>query len=103
MDLESTHSESVASESMSEMEGKWACPMHPEEQSDEFGECSICGMDLVEKSEVPTETASVWTCPMHPEVQSDEFGECSICGMDLVEKAGAPSEGTSAWVLSDAS
>ena len=27
----------------------WACPMHPEEQSDEFGECSICGMDLVEK------------------------------------------------------
>ena len=70
-------------------EGKWVCPMHPEEQSDEFGECSICGMDLVERAEVstPVETAaSKWVCPMHPEEQSDEFGECSICGMDLVEK-----------------
>ena len=63
--------------------------MHPEVQSDEFGECSICGMDLVERAEAsaPPETAaSVWSCPMHPEVQSDEFGECSICGMDLVQK-----------------
>ena len=63
--------------------------MHPEEQSDEFGECSICGMDLVERAEAstPTETiATKWVCPMHPEVQSDEFGECSICGMDLVKK-----------------
>ena len=70
-------------------EGKWVCPMHPEEQSDEFGECSICGMDLVERAEAstPTETiATKWVCPMHPEVQSDEFGECSICGMDLVKK-----------------
>ena len=73
----------------SEAEGKWVCPMHPEEQSDEFGECSICGMDLVERAEAstPTETiATKWVCPMHPEVQSDEFGECSICGMDLVKK-----------------
>ena len=86
MDLEPTHSEILASESISEMEEKWVCPMHPEEQSDEFGECSICGMDLVERAEMPTETASAWTCPMHPEVQSEEFGECPICGMDLVEK-----------------
>ena len=74
---------------VSEAEGKWVCPMHPEEQSDEFGECSICGMDLVERAEAstPTETiATKWVCPMHPEVQSDEFGECSICGMDLVKK-----------------
>ena len=73
----------------SEAEGKWVCPMHPEEQSDEFGECSICGMDLVERAEAstPTETiATKWVCPMHPEEQSDEFGECSICGMDLVKK-----------------
>ena len=74
----------IASEPISETEGKWSCPMHPEVQSDEFGECSICGMDLVEKQE--TETGGKWSCPMHPEVQSDEFGECSICGMDLVEK-----------------
>ena len=89
MDLESTHSDSVGSESVSGTEGKWVCPMHPKVQSDEFGECSICGMDLVEKAKAsaPAETtASVWTCPMHPKVQSDEFGECSICGMDLVEK-----------------
>ena len=80
---------SVASESMSGTEAKWACPMHPEEQSEEFGECSICGMDLVEKAKAsaPVETApSVWACPMHPEEQSEEFGECSICGMDLIEK-----------------
>ena len=64
-------------------------PDASEEQSDEFSECSICGMDLVERAEAstPTETAaSTWVCPMHPEEQSDEFGECSICGMDLVEK-----------------
>ena len=89
MDLESTHADSIGSESASDTEGKWVCPMHPEVQSDEFGECSICGMDLVEKAKAaaPAETtAAVWSCPMHPEVQSDEFGECSICGMDLVEK-----------------
>ena len=83
------HPESVASKSMSGTEAKWACPMHPEEQSEEFGECSICGMDLVEtaKASAPVETApSVWACPMHPEEQSEEFGECSICGMDLIEK-----------------
>ena len=89
MDLESTHSDVVASESGAETDGKWACPMHPAEQSDEFGECSICGMDLVEKAEAPSETsetAFVWTCPMHPQIKQSEFGECSICGMDLVEK-----------------
>ena len=89
MDLEPTHPETIASESMSETAEKWVCPMHPEEQSDEFGECSICGMDLVEKSETSSEKSSVWVCPMHPEEQSDEFGECSICGMDLVEKQSA--------------
>ena len=70
--------------------------MHPEEQSDEFGECSICGMDLVERAEVSTPvaetTTSLWVCPMHPEEQSDEFGECSICGMDLVEKQSATAD-----------
>ena len=80
---------SVGAESVSDTAGKWVCPMHPEVQSEEFGECSICGMDLVEKAKAsaPAETtASVWTCPMHPKVQSEEFGECSICGMDLVKK-----------------
>ena len=82
-------SDGIGSKSASEVEGKWVCPMHPKVQSDEFGECSICGMDLVEKaaaSTSPETTTSMWTCPMHPEVQSDEFGECSICGMDLVQK-----------------
>jgi multidrug efflux pump subunit AcrA (membrane-fusion protein) len=79
-----------------EAAGKWVCPMHPEEQSDEFGECSICGMDLVERAEMSTPvaetTTSLWVCPMHPEEQSDEFGECSICGMDLVEKQSATAD-----------
>ena len=81
-----SNSDVAASESGTETDGKWVCPMHPEVRSDEFGECSICGMDLVEKAEVPTEAASVWTCPMHPQIKQSEFGECSICGMDLIEK-----------------
>ena len=27
----------------------YTCPMHPEVQKDEPGECPVCGMDLVEK------------------------------------------------------
>ncbi len=84
--LAEIYTDIVASDSMSETEGKWSCPMHPEVQSEEFSECSICGMDLVEKAETSAEATSVWVCPMHPEEQSDEFGECSICGMDLIEK-----------------
>lgn len=86
----------ISNVSASEAVGKWVCPMHPEEQSDEFGECSICGMDLVERAEMSTPvaetTTSLWVCPMHPEEQSDEFGECSICGMDLVEKQSATAD-----------
>ena len=28
----------------------YVCPMHPDEQSDEPGECSVCGMPLEEES-----------------------------------------------------
>jgi Cu(I)/Ag(I) efflux system membrane fusion protein len=31
----------------SDLDGKWICPMHPEVVSDEAGQCTECGMDLV--------------------------------------------------------
>jgi hypothetical protein len=100
MDLESAHPEAAVSEPM---ETVWTCPMHPQVQQSEFGECDICGMDLIEK-QVPVETHAhaghshaemksldestmqeMWICPMHPQVQAHEPAECDICGMDLVK------------------
>jgi membrane fusion protein, copper/silver efflux system len=33
--------------------GEYACPMHPEVQSDKPGSCRICGMELVKKDTPP--------------------------------------------------
>jgi len=33
------------------IDGKYVCPMHPMEQSNEAGKCSICKMNLVSKEE----------------------------------------------------
>ena len=93
MDLEPTHSDVAASESGAETGGKWACPMHPKEQSDVFGECSICGMDLVEKQPAahshthqlltsPTIQADQpplifkYVCPDHPDAYATVPGVC---------------------------
>jgi Cu(I)/Ag(I) efflux system membrane fusion protein len=60
----------------------YTCPMHPEIMDDKFGECPICGMDLV-----PVESEqqdATYICPMHPEIVDDKASECPICGMDLV-------------------
>ena len=79
----------------------WTCPMHPQVERNEPGECPICGMDLVEKEvqgiAKSSEAATVWTCPMHPQVERDEQGECPICGMDLVEKETESSEAATVW------
>ena len=72
--------------------GNYYCPMHCEGDKvyDKAGDCSVCGMDLVQQ---PSVVQSVqYTCPMHPEVISDKPGSCPICGMDLVPMEPTESE-----------
>lgn len=67
--------------------GTFYCPMHCEGEKtyDKPGDCTVCGMDLVEEQKLSSnKTAQQWTCPMHPEVVKDEPSSCPICGMDLV-------------------
>ena len=89
----------------------WSCPMHPEIVADEFGHCSICGMDLEKREGEPEElhrlhagdgahdhpsmehadagsTEAVFVCPMHPEVIGAEPGRCPVCEMFLEEMEG---------------
>ena len=69
----------------------YTCPMHPEVQQNEPGNCPICGMNL-EETRVDMHHSNmqmddiVYTCPMHPEVVKHEPGSCPECGMDLVMK-----------------
>jgi len=42
----------------SKAEEVYTCPMHPQIVQDHFGQCPICGMDLVLKSEVDNDEAS---------------------------------------------
>lgn len=88
----------------------YTCPMHPSYISKQIGECPICGMTLVPKSDVKQkknpdievdrnkETTKnmdrdLFTCPMHPEIVSEQEGRCPICNMKLVktDKAHYPS------------
>ncbi|KAF2514235.1 heavy metal translocating P-type ATPase [Flavobacterium foetidum] len=63
--------------------GVFYCPMHCEGDKtyDKFGDCPVCGMDLVPQVAI---SHTQFTCPMHPEIISNEPGDCPICGMDLV-------------------
>ncbi|MGH8128582.1 MAG: heavy metal-binding domain-containing protein, partial [Gammaproteobacteria bacterium] len=62
------------------MSGGYTCPMHPEVQQDEPGDCPKCGMAL--EPEAPQRKIE-YTCPMHPEVVQDHPGDCPKCGMAL--------------------
>jgi len=67
--------------------GVFYCPMHCEGDKtyDEPGDCSVCGMDLVEEQNMSS-ASDIYTCPMHPEVEQKGPGSCPKCGMDLVPK-----------------
>lgn len=74
----------------------WTCPMHPQIQQNEPGECPICGMDLVEQ-EITPEKASVrvalrpdapplqftYICPDHPKKVYTAPGTCPEDGRIL--------------------
>jgi len=66
--------------------GSFYCPMHCEGDKtyDKFGDCPVCGMNLVEEHNLLSVTTEQWTCPMHQEIISEKAGACPICGMDLV-------------------
>lgn len=94
--------------------GKFVCPMHSDITSDQPGKCSICGMALEAKTDMPMDHSQMdhgsmdhgaqmnaaptqqsaipeangtqYVCPMHADVTSDKPGECPICGMDLEPK-----------------
>ncbi|MCH8118009.1 MAG: copper-transporting ATPase, partial [Proteobacteria bacterium] len=63
------------------MSADWSCPMHPEVDSDQAGDCPKCGMAL--ERVIVAASVREFTCPMHPEIIEDEPGDCPICGMAL--------------------
>jgi Cu+-exporting ATPase len=63
------------------MSATWICPMDPEVESDQPGDCPKCGMALERAVSAVAQTQ--YTCPMHPEVIQDTPGDCPICGMAL--------------------
>ncbi|MDX1481855.1 MAG: copper-translocating P-type ATPase [Woeseiaceae bacterium] len=75
------------------MSARYTCPMHPEVQSDQPGDCPKCGMAL-ERADVPR-AKTQYTCPMHPEIVRDEPGSCPICGMALEPMIVSAEEDTS--------
>jgi CopA family copper-resistance protein len=64
----------------------YTCPMHPEIQSNQRGNCPKCGMKLVEGKKAPELQQPTYTCPMHPEIHSNKPGNCPKCGMKLVKE-----------------
>jgi Cu+-exporting ATPase len=69
---------------------KYTCPMHPDVQSDQPGNCPKCGMALELARPVAHQQKVIYTCPMHPQIERDRPGQCSICGMNLEPKAAQP-------------
>ena len=63
------------------MSAKWTCPMHPEVESEQAGDCPSCGMAL--ERLIVAAPVRQFTCPMHPEIIQDGPGDCPICGMAL--------------------
>ena len=88
----------------------YTCPMHPEVQATEPGQCPKCHMNLViaghesahscgaHAHHAPAAVSgapgaaepvhrpawdAVYTCPMHPEIRQNQPGNCPKCGMTL--------------------
>jgi len=61
----------------------YTCPMHPDVQEQEQGDCPRCGMALEPETPQLPGSKSEYTCPMHPEIVQDSPGDCPKCGMAL--------------------
>ena len=61
------------------------CPMCPNVESDQPGDCPKCGMALERNPAwvAPAAGRTIYTCPMHPQIVRDHPGACPICGMAL--------------------
>ncbi len=67
------------------------CPMCSGVESDEPGDCPMCGMSLEPNPAYSLSSGKVtYTCPMHPQIEQDHPGDCPICGMALEPKAATP-------------
>ncbi|WP_437227020.1 heavy metal translocating P-type ATPase [Planctomicrobium sp. SH661] len=65
----------------------YLCPMCPGVESDQPGDCPVCGMALERNLAVKVASRkTIYTCPMHPEVEQDHPGDCPKCGMALEPK-----------------
>ncbi|UCF78842.1 MAG: YHS domain-containing protein, partial [Candidatus Eiseniibacteriota bacterium] len=84
--------EAVPAQSTEEPAASYTCPMHPEIQECEPGDCPKCGMALEPSGVPPVSGKTEYTCPMHPEVVQDHPGSCPKCGMALEPRTVAPQE-----------
>lgn len=81
-------------EQRADAQGKvyYTCAMHPQVRQGEPGNCPICGMKLVEKTDSPASKAEgdrkvlYYYDPMKPEVHFDEPGKSPFMDMQLVPK-----------------
>jgi Cu+-exporting ATPase len=62
---------------------EYTCPMHPEIEQKNPGDCPKCGMALEPKQAAGPIARTRYTCPMHPEVVQEGPGSCPKCGMAL--------------------
>jgi len=65
----------------------YTCPMesHKHIHSREPGDCSECGMKMVEGVVTTEDKMEFWGCPMeaHAHIRLDDPGTCESCGMQL--------------------
>jgi len=93
------------------IEGKFACPMHPQVLQDAAGTCPLCHMPLEQIPSAEPEGAHVghnaaaapaerYFCSMKCEGEKtyDAPGNCPVCGMKLVKVEARQAPGTSADV-----
>jgi Cu2+-exporting ATPase len=74
--------------------GTYYCPMlcEGDKKYDQYGDCPVCGMDLVKEEKTSIRTSIEYVCPMHPEIVVPEPGDCPVCGMELEAKVTTTTE-----------